>query len=64
MGILFDKCSECKSKEDVQVCLYCKKDVCSKCINRLIYREKTPEWIVDKKVKNFQEYKNYKHNPV
>ena len=56
MGIFQTKCKECKTKNDVQVCPFCKKYVCSKCLSYLVFQEKIPEWFIGKKVKNFEEY--------
>ena len=58
MGLFSTKCGECKTKENVQMCPYCKKDTCTKCQSHIILNKKTPEWFVGKKVKTFTEYKN------
>jgi len=58
MGIFQDKCKECSSKTNVQVCPFCKEYVCSKCLSHMVYRSKTPDWLIGKKVINFEEYKN------
>ena len=58
MGIFIDKCIECKSKQDVKICPFCKKYVCSKCQSFIVFKSKTPEWFVGKKVQSFEEYKN------
>ena len=57
MGIFSTKCKECSSKTDVQPCPYCKKDICYKCLNKLVLRDNIPEWLVGKKVKNYDEFK-------
>ena len=58
MGFFSDKCKECKSEDDVQMCQFCRKMICKSCLKRLAYREETPKWFVGKKVKDFGEYKN------
>ena len=58
MGFFTDKCKECKSEEEVQLCQFCRKMICKTCLNRLAYRQETPKWFVGKKVKDFGEYRN------
>ena len=57
MGFFKEKCKECKSTVDVQMCQYCRKMVCAACLKRLVYKETTPKWFAGKKVKDFNEYK-------
>lgn len=57
MGIFSTKCKECGQKNNVQLCPYCKKDICYRCLKNLVLHDKTPEWFVGKKVKTFDEYK-------
>ena len=59
MGFFSAKCKECKTKSKIQLCPYCKKDICFKCLSLLVLRDKTPEWFVGKKVKMFEEYKQF-----
>jgi len=58
MGIFRDKCKECNSKDNIKMCPFCKKYLCSKCLRYLIYKKRAPEWFIGKKVKNLEEYKN------
>ena len=57
MGFFQEKCKECKTKNDVQLCLYCKKSVCLKCLSYLIHRKGNPEWFVGKKIRDYNDFK-------
>ena len=57
MDFFKDKCKECKSTSDVQLCPYCRKNVCSKCLSYLVTRRGNPEWFIGKKVRDYSEFK-------
>lgn len=57
MDFFSDKCKECKSKSNVQLCPYCRKNVCTKCLSYLITRKGNPEWFIGKKVRDYNDYK-------
>ena len=52
---------ECGVEENVQMCQFCHKMICSTCLKRLTYRQDTPQWFVGKKVKDFTEFRNLYH---
>ena len=38
MGFFKKTCLECKSDEEIKVCPYCKKNICTKCLKRIILK--------------------------